>query len=339
MRRRMRLGATHIRVLRGVEDGKAFAVGQNNTTTSADLAVLLERIERGEALKPESVRLMKEVLLRQEFNDEIPAGVPEGDTWLPIRRSSITATLARRGHCLSTGPGTVCARGVDAQHSSTKRWRSQLDRGHLRGWCGRGYRRRSPMKVAFASDHAGMAAAGSFRVFAEAVKALGHELVDVGSPEMVPGDDYPGRCVLARSQRAITSEPAPSEGCWSAGAGVGCGDRGPTRSMGSIRACMCQRAPSRRGRGSEDDDMNCSLPGRSRVIGEELAADLVKDFLGATFSGAERHRRRVEKIAALERAALRAKARRESSLLAGCKRTAVALHIDGEGAVAPTSPP
>ena len=39
---------------------------------------VVERIERGEALKPESVRLMKEVLLRQEFNDEIPAGVPKG---------------------------------------------------------------------------------------------------------------------------------------------------------------------------------------------------------------------------------------------------------------------
>jgi beta-lactamase class A len=86
------LGATHIRVLRGVEDGKAYAAGRNNTTTSADLAVLLERIERGEALKPESVRLMKEVLLRQEFNDEIPAGVPKG-TPVAHKTGSITATL------------------------------------------------------------------------------------------------------------------------------------------------------------------------------------------------------------------------------------------------------
>ncbi len=86
------LGATHIRVLRGVEDGKAFAAGRNNTTTSADLAVLLERIEGGEALKPESVRLMKQVLLRQEFNDEIPAGVPKG-TPVAHKTGSITATL------------------------------------------------------------------------------------------------------------------------------------------------------------------------------------------------------------------------------------------------------
>jgi beta-lactamase class A len=86
------LGATHIRVLRGVEDGKAFEAGRNNTTTSADLAILLERIERGEALRPESARLMKEVLLRQEFNDEIPAGLPKG-TPVAHKTGSITATL------------------------------------------------------------------------------------------------------------------------------------------------------------------------------------------------------------------------------------------------------
>jgi beta-lactamase class A len=87
-----RLGATHIRVLRGVEDGKAFAAGRNNTTTSADLAVLLERIERGDALRPASARLMKEILLRQEFNDEIPAGLPPG-TLVAHKTGSITATL------------------------------------------------------------------------------------------------------------------------------------------------------------------------------------------------------------------------------------------------------
>ena len=86
------LGATHIRVLRGVEDGKAYAAGLNNTTTSADLAILLLGIERSEAVSPASGTRMKEILLRQEFNDEIPAGVPAG-TPVAHKTGSITATL------------------------------------------------------------------------------------------------------------------------------------------------------------------------------------------------------------------------------------------------------
>lgn len=86
------LGASRMRVLRGVEDAKAFAAGRNNTTTSADLATLLEHVERGDALRPESARLMKEILLRQEFNEAIPAGVPSG-TAVAHKTGSITATL------------------------------------------------------------------------------------------------------------------------------------------------------------------------------------------------------------------------------------------------------
>ena len=86
------LGAAHIRVLRGVEDSKAFAAGRNNTTTSVDLAVLLEHVERGDALAPPSARLMKEILLHQEFNELIPAGVPAG-TPVAHKTGSITATF------------------------------------------------------------------------------------------------------------------------------------------------------------------------------------------------------------------------------------------------------
>ena len=86
------LGATHIRVLRGVEDIKAYDAGLNNTTTSSDLAVLLERIERREALGSASAQLMKEILMRQELNDEIPAGLPPG-TPVAHKTGSITATL------------------------------------------------------------------------------------------------------------------------------------------------------------------------------------------------------------------------------------------------------
>ena len=70
------LGARNMAVLRGVEDGKAFEKGLNNTTTARDLAVLLTRIERGTAASRRSCAAMKTILLQQEFNTGIPAGLP-----------------------------------------------------------------------------------------------------------------------------------------------------------------------------------------------------------------------------------------------------------------------
>jgi beta-lactamase class A len=72
------LGAKNIRVLRGVEDNKAFRAGLNNTTTARDLAVLLEAIETGRAASLASCDAMRDILLRQEFSAEIPAGLPPG---------------------------------------------------------------------------------------------------------------------------------------------------------------------------------------------------------------------------------------------------------------------
>lgn len=72
------LGAVNMKVLRGVEDGKAFQQGLNNQTTARDLATLLEAIETGKAASPSSSREMIGILTRQEFNDEIPAGLPLG---------------------------------------------------------------------------------------------------------------------------------------------------------------------------------------------------------------------------------------------------------------------
>jgi beta-lactamase class A len=72
------LGASHIRVLRGVEDGKAFERGLNNTTTARDLAALLIAIQQDKAAPPAACAAMRDVLLGQEFNTEIPAGLPAG---------------------------------------------------------------------------------------------------------------------------------------------------------------------------------------------------------------------------------------------------------------------
>src|SRR5207249_11102271 len=72
------LGAWSIQVLRGVEDGKAYRAGLNNTTTARDLGVLLAAIAQGRAASPASCTEMLAILGRQEFNEGIPAGLPPG---------------------------------------------------------------------------------------------------------------------------------------------------------------------------------------------------------------------------------------------------------------------
>jgi beta-lactamase class A len=72
------LHADGMNVLRGVEDGKAFAKGLNNTTTARGLLELMGAIARGEAVDAESSREMIEILERQKFNEGIPAGLPAG---------------------------------------------------------------------------------------------------------------------------------------------------------------------------------------------------------------------------------------------------------------------
>jgi len=72
------LGADSVVVLRGVEDGKAFEKGLNNTTTARGLAVLMEAIAGGSAVDSASSQDMIAILKRQHFNEGIPAGVPAG---------------------------------------------------------------------------------------------------------------------------------------------------------------------------------------------------------------------------------------------------------------------
>ncbi|HSC45276.1 MAG TPA: serine hydrolase [Candidatus Acidoferrum sp.] len=73
-----RLGADGMNVLRGVEDGKAFEKGLNNTTTAKALALLLQAIADGHAVDPASCKEMLAILERQKFNEGIPAGLPSG---------------------------------------------------------------------------------------------------------------------------------------------------------------------------------------------------------------------------------------------------------------------
>jgi len=73
-----RLGADSILVLRGVEDGKAYRAGRNNTTTARDLGVLMAAIAQNRAASPAACREMLETLGRQHFTEGIPAGLPAG---------------------------------------------------------------------------------------------------------------------------------------------------------------------------------------------------------------------------------------------------------------------
>ena len=71
-----RMGASGIRVLRGVEDGKAFERGLNNTTTARGLLILLRAIAEGRAVSRAASKEMNDILLAQKFNEGIPAGLP-----------------------------------------------------------------------------------------------------------------------------------------------------------------------------------------------------------------------------------------------------------------------
>jgi beta-lactamase class A len=86
------LGAMRIRVLRGVEDQKAFDRGMNNTTTARDLAIILTAIQENRAASASSCQAMRDVLLQQEFNEGIPAELPAG-TRVAHKTGSITEIM------------------------------------------------------------------------------------------------------------------------------------------------------------------------------------------------------------------------------------------------------
>jgi len=72
------LGADSILVLRGVEDGKAYRAGMNNTTTARDLGMLFTALAQYRAASPAACREMLDILARQHFTEGIPAGLPAG---------------------------------------------------------------------------------------------------------------------------------------------------------------------------------------------------------------------------------------------------------------------
>jgi len=146
------------------------------------------------------------------------------------------------------------------------------------------------MRVGIATDHGAFAMKEELGVH---LRAAGHEVVDFGAYSLDPGDDYPDFVIpLARAVAAGTVE----RGVAVCGSGVGasvCANK-----IAGVRAALVHDHFSAR-QGVEDDHMNIICMG-GRAIGPFVAWDLVETFLAAEFSQAERHLRRLGKVASLE---------------------------------------
>jgi ribose 5-phosphate isomerase B len=145
------------------------------------------------------------------------------------------------------------------------------------------------MRIAIAADHAGYELK---RDLAAALQAQGHEVSDLGTHSSA-AVDYPD-CAesIAVALRDGRAERALIVG------GSGAGVSIAANKFPGIRAAVCHECYTAR-QAVEHDDMNVLCLG-ARVIGPALAADLVAAFLGAQFSGEERHRRRLNKILTIE---------------------------------------
>lgn len=146
------------------------------------------------------------------------------------------------------------------------------------------------MVVAIACDHGGFALKA--RVIEE-IRRSGAEVLDLGADSEQPLDDYPDYAVALG--QAIASGSA-SEGILLCGSGVGASVA--ANKLPGIRAGLCHDTFSAH-QGREDDDCNVLCMG-ARVVGPSLAVEITRVWLAAKFSGAERHRRRVDKVRALE---------------------------------------
>ena len=145
------------------------------------------------------------------------------------------------------------------------------------------------MNLAVACDHGGFPLKA--RVIEE-LRKMGHQVADLGT-DSTQAVDYPdyaravAQAVLeGRAERAVLI------------CGSGAGASVAANKFRGIRASVCHDSFSAR-QCVGDDDVNVLCLG-ARVIGPELAADLVRDYVNARFSGAERHRRRLGEIAAFE---------------------------------------
>ena len=146
------------------------------------------------------------------------------------------------------------------------------------------------MRIAIGADH------GGFEMKEQLARKLagaGHEVVDFGNTLFDPDDDYPDFAIpLARAVAAGKVE----RGVMICGSGVGASVA--ANKVNGARAALCHDDYSAR-QGVQDDDLNILCLG-GRTTGIEVAWDCVRNFLGASFSAAPRHQRRLAKVERLE---------------------------------------
>jgi ribose 5-phosphate isomerase B len=147
------------------------------------------------------------------------------------------------------------------------------------------------VRVAVAFDHRGVKLRERLL---EELGTLGHEAVDLGTDSGAERVDYPDK---AREVGAALQRGDAERAILVCGSGVGAAIAACKQS--GIRAAICHDVYSAH-QGVEHDDMNVLCLG-SEVVGAELAADLVRAFLGARFDGGERYVARLRKVEAMEK--------------------------------------
>ena len=145
------------------------------------------------------------------------------------------------------------------------------------------------MRIAVGADHAGFTLKGP--IIAE-LQRLGHEVVDLGTHSEEPVD-YPD---FAQAVGEVVMRGDGDRGVLVCGSGVGASVA--ANKIPGVRAAVCHDTFSAH-QGVEDDDMNVLCLG-SRVVGPQLALEIVRAWERAVFSQAERHARRLAKVKAIE---------------------------------------
>ena len=146
------------------------------------------------------------------------------------------------------------------------------------------------MNISIGADHAGFEMKGQLIDF---VKKLGHNVHDVGTFDPGKPDDYPDYATLVAED---IRSGAAERGILVCGSGVGVSVA--ANKYKGIRAGLCHDHYSAH-QGVEHDDMNVLVLG-ARIVGQMLAQDAAEAFLSATFSGEERHVRRLNKVKGIE---------------------------------------